>query len=552
MEAHEYIRYYEALASERMTYHALWQDIAENIFPRRAIFNGSQSPGQRVGQKVYDGTPMRSLGLLTSALHSMLTNPGALWFEIWPFDDDLMKKFEVRKYFQTCQAIQFATMVTSNFHSQVHEVYTDGGLFGNGFMIVEPDPEYFVRYSARPMSEVFWTTNSRELVDGFCRSFTFTARQMAQEFGASNCSEKVRKSLERPESYDTDKFTVLHVVRPREDFVPGSFNKLKRPYESVYVELDSKHVCQEGGYYEFPAAAMRFAVASGEAYGYGPGEVVLPDARQLHMFAKHTLRAAQKATDPALMVPHKAFVSPLRLSAGAINYYRSRGSLAAGGSASMVQPFPSGTNFPITFEEKRDMREQVERDFWVDQLRLPVQTHMTQVEIRLRAEENQRTLAPILGRSNVELLGPVLRRTFNILDRAGRFPPKPEILRNHPFKVKYRSPLARSQRYSEVQALMSAIDTMTPLIQTDPTMLEVIEKPKMWEFVLDAFGAPLEVIKDPAKMMQKIEEQEEQQARAQQDAMQLQAAEQMSGAIKNVASATKDFGGSRAMMGMLQ
>lgn len=552
MEAHEYIRYYEAQAAERMTYHTLWQDIAENVFPRRAIFAGGTTPGQRVGNKIYDGTPMRALGLFTSALHSMLTNPGALWFEIWPVKDELMKRFEVRRYLQQCTTMQFAIMVTSNFHSQIHETYTDIGLFGNSFLMVEPDPEYYVRYSARPLSEVYWSTNNRELVDSFVRVFEYTARQMAQEFGVGSCSEKVRKSLEKPETYDSDKYTVLHIVRPREDFVPGSFNKLNRPYESVYVELDTKHKIHETGYYEFPAAGTRFAVASGERYGYGPGEIVLPDARQLHMMAKHTLRAAQKATDPAIMLPHKAFVNPLRLSAGAINYYRARGNMAAGGGGNMVQALPSGTNFPVTFEEKRDMRSQVERGYYVDQLRIREGDRMTAAEIRIRAEENQRTLAPILGRSNTELLGPTIRRTFNILDRARVFPKRPDILNGEPFKIKYRSPLARAQRYGEVQALMSAIDAMTPLIQTDPTMLEIVEKPKLWEFVFDAFGAPLEVIKDPSKMMQKIEEQQKQQEAAMSNQLAMQGAEQMSGAIKNVASATKDLGGSRAIQGMLQ
>ncbi len=552
MQAFEYVRFYESQMAERTNYHPLWQDTAENIFPRRATFSGSMTPGQRLGHKVYDGTPMRALGLFTSALHSMLTNPGALWFEIWPMDEDLMEHHEVKQYFQQCAAMQFAIMVSSNFHSQAHEIYTDIGLFGNSFLMIEPDPDFYVRYSARPLHEVYWTTNNREIVDGFVREFKYTARQMAQEFGAASCSEKVRKSLEKPETYDSDMYTVLHIVRPREDYVPGSFNKLKRPYESVYVELESKHKIYETGYYEFPAAGTRFAVASGERYGYGPGEIVLPDARQLHMMAKHTLRAAQKATDPAIMLPHKAFVNPLRLSSGAINYYRSRGSMAAGGGANMVQPMPSGTNFPVTFEEKRDMRAQVERGYYVDQLRIREGDRMTAAEIRTRSEENQRTLAPILGRANVELLAPTIRRTFNILQRARVFPDMPERLQGQPFKVKYRSPLARSQKFTEVQALMSAIDAMTPLIQTDPTMLDILEKPKMWEFTFDAFGAPLDVIKDPSTMMKKIEEQEKQREDMMNQQAQMQGAEQMSGAIKNVASATKDLGGSRALQGMMQ
>lgn len=552
MDANGYIKFYEAEASERSLYHPLWQDIAQNIYPRRGGFPGANVPGQRLGQLIYDGTPMRALGLFTSALHSMLTNPAALWFEIWPFREELYKDFEIRRYLQGTQSILFTLLVSSNFHSQVHETYTDLGAFGNAFMMVEPDPMYTLRFSSRPLREIYWTVDSHDMVDGFVREFTFTAKQMAQEFGAANCSEKVRKALEKPDQYDVQRFTVLHIVRRNEDFIPGDWRRMNRMYESVYIELDAKHIIDRSGYYEFPGAGVRFNVASGEYYGYGQGEVALPEARSLHIIAKHTLRLAQKSTDPALLLPHKAFVNPLRLSAGAVNYYRSTGSNAQRSAAQMVAAMPQGTNWQMSREEKLDYRQMVEKSFFVDQLRIREGDRMTAAEINQRAQENQRTLAPFLGRSNTELLAPIIKRSFNIAQRMGKIPPLPEKLQGERLKVKFVSPLARSQKFTEAQALLSAIDAITPFAQTDPTMLEVFKKPKLMEFVFDAFGAPLDVIMNPEEFMKKIEMQQQQQLEQEQMLSQMQGMEQMSGAIKNVASATKDLGGSRAVQAMLQ
>lgn len=542
-----YLRIYEALKADRGSHEDEWREIASNIYPYKTrLFNDSPKPDFR---KIYDGTPMWSLGMLTAFLHTMLTNPAQIWCEVAPDDDKLEKRWDVRKWMQETNLIMYKHMVRSNLHCQLHEGYADLCAFGNMPFWTEASNTNVMRYRSLPLTEVLWDVNDDDVPDTAIRMLYPTVRWIAQQFGKENLSAAMLKSLEKPESMYVDRFRIIQIVRPRESFSSlPMWHKLNRKYESVWISVDDQHCIDVGGYYDNPLAVCRFDVCSGERIGHGPGSLALPDARQLHMLQKHTLRAAQKMTDPALMLPDRAFVGPIDLSSSALNYYRKSGAAGMKGGAALVQPFPQGQHMADVRAEKQDMREMVQRDFFVDQLRIREGDRMTKEEVIHRAEENNRIFSPVQGRSSVELTGPIGRRTFDALRRQGRIPPPPADVLKGGLRIRINNPLQKQQAIADIQGLVSAMDMVTPMANAKPEILNAINESKFLEFVFKSFGAPLEVLHDPREFMAALKQKQESDVQQQQMLAGSQSAAAMAGAVKDIAAAQESSGGGLARM----
>lgn len=551
-EGKKYLEMCEALTNDKSQYVSFWQEIAENVFPFRATF-GSPGVVRPSYRKVYDGTPMWSLGMLAAAIHAFMTNPAVVWANVAANDENVARSYEAVEYGQIVDRFMFNVFLRSNFYAQIHEGYTDLSAFGNMALWMEPDPKTVMRYISIPMSDIVWDVNEREEVDTCIRAMRMTPRQIVAQFPKERIPKKVADAFAHVDRCWTDKFDIIQVVRPRKERSPlPVWHKLARPFESVYVMKDGGHVLDVGGYYEFPLAAGRWAVRSGEKYGYGPGAQALPNSRTLHMMQKHTLRAAQRATDPPIMMPHRAFMGPLDLSAGGVNYYNKSGMAALKGGANLVQPFPQGQAFQVSHDEKESLRMMVQRDFYVDRLQVREADRMSAAEIYQRAQENNRHFAPVFGRLHPEVLEPIVQRTFMEGIRRGLIPKPPQsMMERGGLRVKINSPIAKQQGIAEVQALVSAVDVLTPLANAKPEILNALNESKLTEFVFKSFGAPLEVIHNPEEYMKALKADQEQKNQLAVQGASAENAAAMAGAIKDIAGATKDMGGLQRVQGMM-
>ena len=70
---------------------------------------------------------------------------------------------------------------------------------------------------------------------------------------------------------------------------------------------------------------------------------------------------------------------------------------------------------------------------------------MTATEVLDRREEKLRLMAPMLGRLQSELLGPMLKRTYTLLNSKGLIPDAPEEMAGSSLDIQYVSPAAKAQ-----------------------------------------------------------------------------------------------------------
>ena len=483
---------WRGLETARDPWLSSWEELSDYVLPRK---NGFRNRGQgRAGdERIYDSTPCHALDLLASALGGLLTNPALPWFSIRVRDKDLAEVDGVRAYVAeaTSRLTALFNAEASGFQAAAHELYLDVALLGTGALYVEADPVSGARFSARPLSEVVLAESARGVVDTVLRRYQLTARQAYAQWGEA-CSEATRKKAQdKPE----DTLEILHAVFPRQDRDPLGLGCRHFPYASVYCELAEARVLEESGYLEMPYMVPRWSKAAGEVYGRGPGLTALSDIRVLNAMSRTALMAAEKMSDPPLMVPDDGFLGQIHSGPGGLSYYRA-------GTTDRVEALPVAVDLKATESMMQTRRESVRRIFLNDQLQPPGSPALSATEALIRQSEKMRVLGPVLGRLQTEFLAPLLTRSFNVLLRTGHLPPLPPGLTREDLCMDYASPVARAQKQYEAQTLAQAMAYVAPFMKdNDPLgVMDNFDADRIARHAVELFGAPQDYLRPEAEV----------------------------------------------------
>jgi len=482
---------FNGLEEARQPWVSSWQELTEYMLPRKNSFTSigvsNSFRGQTGDERIFDSTPMHALEMLGSSLGGLLTNPSLPWFDISVKDRQLGDSADVRTFLQEARERMVAVFNAedSGFQTHVHELYLDVALLGTAVMYVEADNETLVRFSTRPLGEVYVAESVRGQVDTVYRKYEISTRQAIQEWGV-NCSDETKcKAEDKPD----EKVEILHAVYPRSDRDPRGLGVKNFPYASVYMETKNNHIVEETGYLEMPYMVPRWAKAAGETYGRGPGQTALSDTRVLNAMARTALMAAEKMSDPPLMVPDDGFLGPVRSGPGGLSYYRA-------GSSDRIEALPVHVDLGATEEMMRQRRESIRRIFLGDQI-APEGPAVTATEAIIRQSEKMRVLGPVLGRLQTEFLSPLIKRVFRIMLRSGGLPAFPQELTPDDLDVRYTSPVARAQKQYEAQGLSQTMEYLGPLVGGADAfgIMDNFDTDRMARHVADLFDTPSDYLK---------------------------------------------------------
>ena len=522
--ANEVAEQFNKLKSKRANWESHWQEIADYVLPRRADVTKSRSSGDKRTTLIFDGTALHACELLSSSLHGMLTNAATPWFSMRFKNEMLAADEESREWLEACTQSMYIALDRSNFQQEIHELYTDLVTFGTSCMMIEEDEQKLLRFSTRHIKEIYISENDKGVVDTVHREFKMTARAAYQRFG-ENLSRRLKKIAE---TNPYDEVTIHQCVKPNDKQNPYKMDDQSMAFTSIYYDHEDKKIISVSGFNEFPFVVPRWLKSSSEMYGRSPSMTALPDIKMINKMSETTIKAAQKMVDPPLLVPDDSFVLPVRTQPGGLNYFRS-------GTRDRIEPLNIGANTPVGLNLEDQRREAIRQAYFVDQLLMSQDVRMTATEVMQRNEEKMRLLAPVLGRLQSEMLQPLITRCFNILLRKEMLPTPPVSLQGQTVDIEYVSPLARSQRTGDVQAILRSLEIISPLAQMMPVM-DYLDPDKLVKHITDVLGVPRKILRSD----QEVAMIRQQQMEAAQQQAELDQASQMAEAGGKAAPLLKE------------
>lgn len=490
----------EALAAQRSTWESTWEEVARRVFPRGNDFRQRYAPGQSRSESQFDAFPQLALDRFAAALEAGLTPRTATWHKLTTGEPQIDDDVEVARYLDELNRALWKSRYRprGNFAGQMHECYLSLGGFGTTALLVEEARDNIgARYRSIHLGELFISENADGIVDTVHRKFEMTARQMWETF-RDTAPEKVRTHLSAGKTEEP--FEVLHVVEPTTGYDVDRLDQ--KPFTDIYVDIDSKTVLREGGFYEQPYCVARYVTSSREKYGRSPAIMLMPDIKMLNEMRYATIEAANMAIDPAIMFYDDGSLSEWRIEPGA----RNPGGVDANGRQLAI-PFQSGGRVDIGLEMIQDVKTQIDDAFLGAYFRVLLENpNMTATQALLLAQQQGQMVSPVVGRLQTELLGPLIRRESGILFRQGKHPAMPPQLAEYlqsqgqPLGIDYESPLTRAARSEEAVAVLRTLEALAPLAQIDPTAYRRFKAGEMAEIVARANGLPAKALHSDAEM----------------------------------------------------
>lgn len=523
----------KALASPRTHWDSWWQELADMVSPRKAeITDKQQFPDSSKEAILYDSTAVQANMVLAQGQLSLVSPMEEQWFQ---FDAPREVRHipEVRRWYSECTEICKLEMANSNFYSQVMEMYLDRGAFGTAVMSLQEsyDPRSCLNYRTHSIGTYSIEENPDGYVDLVFCDRKMSANQMASEYGEDKLPAKIKAAAGDPKKMHDVQWTVHHAVFPRgsepgEDkpstISPFTWDKRFSSYH--WVEDPSPSLLRESGFDENPFFVTRYLKWGDDPYGWCPGWSALPEVRQLNFLERMLDSLVEVQVFPRLLLPAN-MVDEVDLDPGGVTVFNQFQ------QAAKPEEWASQGRYDVGLDRAQRKERKIEEAYHVDLFKMFAQMEargqMTAREVAERSSEKVIQFSPTFARLTTEIMTPLLRRTFAILnargklpppplasiqgDQAGLFIPQPEVI--------YVSKLALAIKTMQNTSFMSLMEAMTPMVAADPSIMRFVDSKRTVQGLARNFGVPQEwlatedeVQESEAAMAQQAEEEQMMQA----------------------------------------
>lgn len=496
MKPAEICKRYETLKASRQNVEQMWKWMEQFVMPYRAELYGTKTEDGVNWRKrdIYDSTAPEAADALAASLQGNLISPSVKWFDLTFSDHVLNEDDAAQEWLEECSQSIFLALQQSDFNLEAAEALLDLVGYGTMALIEEVDEETGqLDFTAVPIHEVYFEVGARGQTLRFYRKLEWTALQILDKFGENNLPDQVAKALENDATADK-KFDIIFCIYKRMEIAREAVDTSKpvaqkaMPFGHKYIFATSKEqLGEEGGYSEMPAFITRWRTTASSIWGNAPGFKILATIMDVNEAVEITLEKGASDVEPPLMTTQRGIISDLD---------RRRGGLTVVADVSGIAELPGRGDAELELISVGDMRQQIRRAFYEDQLELKESPAMTATEVNVRYELMQRLLGPTMGRLKTDFLDPLIMRTFFILYRLGKLPPPPEIVkeRQAEFDVEYTGPLPRAQKADVAHSTAGWLGSVGSMAELNPEVMDVPD----WDAAVRGIG---ELSGVPAKYM---------------------------------------------------
>lgn len=302
-------------------------------------------------------------------------------------------------------------------------------------------------------------------------------------------------------------------------------------YRSCWIVKKECHKLAEGGFTSNPYQFERFWVHSDDVYGYSPAMDVLASIKLANAQKRTIIRRAMKDSDQASMAPSRFWLAPFNQNPAAMNYYD-----ATKYKPEHFQPIATGGSPNLAVEMMQLEQNMIDQGFYLPLFEslANVTKQMTVPEVQKRIAENLALVGPVVGRM-VKGISRSQLRLYEILDRRMMLPPPPKEIAGQNLNLVFLSPLAKAQRSSEMNGLITWLGLMQNMSAFIPDIKDKVEGDRIADGSADLLGVDPSYVRE----QNKVDAIRKKNMELRQQQMQMQVAGQLAETAKTGAEAGK-------------
>lgn len=549
---------HKKLQSEKAVLNGVYSLISEYVFNKKYNLAGTPNGGLFVDGDIYDNTGLRANSIMSNVMVNNLWPNGPRTFRVRKTWDTPDTK-ENKEWFRWVNSQMYSVMDNSRagLVTALDEYMLDQGSYGiSGIYVSEVDTDLTcpIRYTAWDIKSMCVDEGPDGLIDTVFVEITMTVRNAVREYGLENLGQKTQKAF--IDGNLEEKIKILHVIEPRIERNPRKYGVKDMPIASIHIEVDSRKIIKESGFEEMPVFVGRFIKVLGEKYGRSPAMVAMPDILEANATREAISIATEKQLDPPLAVYDDGSLGggSIETSAGAINVFSVSGRINNGRP---IEPLYTVGELQSSYNHIETLKETINNHFYLDRLLdFNNETRMTLGEAQLRNALRGQSLGTFYARQEMEVITPLIKRTFNILLKKGLFGViqgsyeeiellkqgiKPIYIPNNIvqrilggldiYELDFISPAKRTMQSEELQGTIETVNLAVGVAPALPEILDNIDGDKMLRRIAKLSGADEDLLKDMETVQALRKARAEQQAQI----MQLEQARQQSEIGRNVA-----------------
>ena len=475
-----------------------WRELADYFLPRRGRYltspnTNEDNKGDKRNRKIINGSSYDAVRTLAAGMQGGLTSPSRPWFRLSLADEELAGYAPVKRHLHDIRTVMLNVFQRSNFYGAIHSVYEELAVFGTAPLGIYEDFDTVVRFRPYTAGEYYLAAAPNFSIDTMYRRYSLTARQLVEEFGEENVSDEVKNIYK--ENGGEKRFSVINAIQPNRLRDPASLGTSRFPFESITFEEHGRgeNFLRTGGYESLPFVAPRWYLAATDVYGRSPGMSALGDNKMLQKMETKKLKALDKMIDPPMNAPTtmRKNGNPNTLPGG-VTFVDTQQGMQGFTPTYQINPDIR------MFEESIDRVEVRQRRFFFNdmfQMILGQEKTMTAREVSERHEEKLMMLGPVLERLQSEMLGPIIARTYEVMNNLGMIPEAPPEMQGAAINVEYVSLLAQAQRMVSAPIVEQFVGFTGNLAGVEPTVLDKIDFDQAIDEYGNMLGVPPEVIR---------------------------------------------------------
>ena len=493
--------------AKAMEQQQLWHDQNDDVYdyflPQRNVFT-EETTGSKKMDHIFDSTPLQAIQEGASRLQNAIAPIWKQWSRVEP-SDQLRAQFEqndgvidigngqqitleqVQENLDRQTEIAFDYLNRSNFATQFYEACLDL-LVGTGTLSIDETDsleEPFI-FRAIVQNGIGLEEGPMGTIETHWRKWKCKYSMLKRLFPGFEPSQEVQEKIDK-EPYSDCSLEGGIVYEPQ----------AKQYFGVVWVAGEDKLSWLQEYDESNPWVTGRYSKTAGEIRGRGPAMQAYPDARSLNKVKEFVLQKSAidlagmwTATDDGVTNPYNIQVAP-----GVVIPVASNSST----NPSIVR-LDTRTDLQLAQFEVAELQMAIKKAFFND-LRDPEGPVRSATEIAIEARDLANRIGSAFGRLQTEILIPILKRVFFILNKKGLININ---LQGFETTVKFTSPLARAQDQEDLIDIQQAVEFT--LNTAGPDYVKMNYKLEDFgRYAGEKTGMPQELIRSEAEKRQVME-----------------------------------------------